>query len=138
MQKSILRNHNDEPSLNGRSGRGHDLVARLTFSSVSSRFFHRKAGRACALRKQMAIPFKTAIAAAMLVVPLGTSLAGASELSAGVQKSIAPPATATRILETRQATQPPAINVMASPALLAHWVDEQRGRHVAIGLTIFR
>ena len=43
-----------------------------------------------------------------------------------------------RIMETRQATESPDIGMLASPSALAHWVDEQRGRHVAIGLTIFR
>ncbi len=84
----------------------------------------------------MATPFKTLMAATMLVVPLGSALAAdASDQSAEVQKSNNP---ATRILETRQATQPTAIGVLGSPAALARWVDEQRGRHVAVGLTIFR
>jgi len=81
----------------------------------------------------MATPFKTLIAVTMLTVPLGSALA--ADKSANVQKSDKP---ATRILETRQATQPNAIGILASPAALAHWVDEQRGRHVAVGLTIFR
>ena len=87
-------------------------------------------------RQQMATTFKTLIAAAMLVIALGTSLAGASDQPTG-QKSNSP-AAATRILETRQATESPVIDMLASPSALAHWVDEQRGRHVAIGLTIFR
>ena len=62
---------------------------------------------------------------------------GASDQPTDVQKSN-DPAAVTRILETRQATQPTAIGVLGSPAALARWVDEQRGRHVAVGLTIFR
>ena len=46
MQNSVFRNHNDETSLNDRSGRSHDLVAGLMSSSVPSCYFHRKAGRA--------------------------------------------------------------------------------------------
>jgi hypothetical protein len=87
----------------------------------------------------MAAPFKTLMAATMLVVPLGSALAAdASDRPVEVQRSNATATPATRILETRQETQPTAIGVLGSPAALARWVDEQRGRRVAVGLTIFR